>query len=164
MAVQICIDAGILIKQIVPEEYSDRAAALWEHAIEAEWEIVAPALFWFEVTAVLRKKVYRRTLTPAEGELALNTALEANVQIISLPDLHRRAWQLADSFQQPTAYDTHYLALAETLQCDFWTADKRLYSAVKDAAPWVKWLGEFDPQYQTLHSTNAKDGSLTAES
>lgn len=135
MAVQICIDAGILIKQVVPEPYSDRAAALWERAIEAEWEVVAPALFWFEVTAVLRKKVYRRTLMPAEGELALTTALEANVQIVSLPNLHRRAWQLADKFQQPTAYDTHYLALAEALQCDFWTADERLFHAVKDIAP-----------------------------
>lgn len=147
MAAQICIDAGVSIKQVVPEEYSDRAAALWEHTIEAEWKIIAPALFWFEVTAVLRKKVYRRTLTPAEGELALTTALEANVHIISLPDLHWRAWKLADSFQQPTAYDAHYLALAEALQCDFWTADERLFNAVKDAASWAKWLGKFDPQY-----------------
>ena len=92
MAAQICIDAGILIKQVVPEQYSYLAAALWKQAIEAEWEIVAPALFWFEVTAVLRKKVYRRTLMPAEGALALTTALEANVHIVSLPDLHRRAW------------------------------------------------------------------------
>lgn len=150
MTIQICIDAGVLIKQIVPEQYSELAAALWTHGIEAEWEIVAPALFWFEVTAVLRKKVYRHVLTPAEGELALTTALEANVHIIALPDLHQQAWKLATRFQQPTAYDAHYLALAALLRCDFWTTDERLFNSVKDAAPWVKWLGAFDPSQYAL--------------
>ncbi len=119
--------------------------ALWTHGIKSEWEIVVPALFWFEVTAVLRKKVYRQLLTPAEGEQALFTALEANVQIISWPNLHQQAWKLAGRFQQPTAYDAHYLALAESLGCDFWTTDERLFNTVKNVAPWVKWLGAFNP-------------------
>jgi predicted nucleic acid-binding protein len=37
------------------------------------------------------------------------------------------------------AYDSFYLALAETLQCELWTADRRLRSAID--LPWVRWAG-----------------------
>lgn len=141
MATQVCIDANILIKLVVPESDSELAAVLWQQGIQAEWEVVAPTLFWFEITAVLRKKVYRQLLTATEGEQALRLALDADVQIISAHSLHQRAWELATYFQRPTAYDTHYLALAEALRCDFWTADQRLFNAVKDELSWVRWLG-----------------------
>jgi predicted nucleic acid-binding protein len=29
------------------------------------------------------------------------------------------------------------------LGCELWTADERLYNAVKDELPWVKWLGNY---------------------
>ena len=53
---------------------------------------------------------------------------------------------MAKRFNRPQAYDSHYLALAEMLGLELWTADERLYNAVKDALPWVKWLGDFQPQ------------------
>lgn len=66
--------------------------------------------------------------------------------------LHHRAWERAYRFKQPAAYDAHYLALAEMLGCEFWTADRRLHNAVKDELPWVKWLGDFQPP--AISSTN----------
>jgi predicted nucleic acid-binding protein len=57
--------------------------------------------------------------------------------------IHERAWQLATEFGRPTAYDTHYLALAEHLGCPFWTADQRLFNAVSDKLEWVHFLGDF---------------------
>jgi predicted nucleic acid-binding protein len=50
---------------------------------------------------------------------------------------------LAKKFDRPAAYDSHYLALAEMLGCELWTGDRRLYNAVKDELPWVKWLGDY---------------------
>lgn len=43
---------------------------------------------------------------------------------------------------RPTAYDAHYLALAEYAGCAFWTADQRLFDAVRRQLDWVHWLGE----------------------
>jgi len=48
-------------------------------------------------------------------------------------DLGRVALRWADRLGVTIADDTQYLALAEQLRVDFWTADRRLAGA----APWV---------------------------
>ncbi|MBI5653900.1 MAG: type II toxin-antitoxin system VapC family toxin [Chloroflexi bacterium] len=42
---------------------------------------------------------------------------------------------------QPKVYDCYYLALAELMNCDLWTADERFYNSVKQKFTWVKWIG-----------------------
>jgi len=44
---------------------------------------------------------------------------------------------LAQNLTFPAAYDAHYLALAEQLSADFYTAYSRLFNAVKNFFPWV---------------------------
>ena len=51
---------------------------------------------------------------------------------------------LATRFNRPTAYDAKYLALAEMMNCEFWTADERLFNAVRDELSWVRWLGQLE--------------------
>jgi predicted nucleic acid-binding protein len=34
--------------------------------------------------------------------------------------------------------------VAERLNCDFWTADERLFNAVQESLNWVKWVGHFE--------------------
>jgi predicted nucleic acid-binding protein len=58
--------------------------------------------------------------------------------------LLRRAYELATQFNRPTAYDSQYLAVAERLNCEFWTADQRLFNAAHEQLPWVKWVGNFN--------------------
>jgi len=53
------------------------------------------------------------------------------------PDLHWRAVELAARFSLAAAYDAHYLALAEHLGGEFWTADGRLARMVQASLPWV---------------------------
>jgi predicted nucleic acid-binding protein len=48
---------------------------------------------------------------------------------------------LATRFNRPAAYDAHYLALAEMMNCEFRTADRWLFNVVKDELAWVRWLG-----------------------
>jgi predicted nucleic acid-binding protein len=55
--------------------------------------------------------------------------------------LHWRAMDLAERFSLPAVYDAHYLALAERLGGEFWTADRRLVEAVQGALPWVRLVG-----------------------
>jgi len=140
----VCIDAGVLIKLLVEEEHSDRAHALWGEWLESETQVISSLLLPFEVVSVLRKQVYRGVITLEEGENALSMAQTAKITLLSPPGLHQRAWKLAARFNRPAAYDAHYLALAEMMGCEFWTADKRLANVVQDELPWVRWLGDYE--------------------
>ncbi len=42
------------------------------------------------------------------------------------------AFSLAQNLTIPAPYDSHYLALAEKLSADFYTADSRLFNTVKN--------------------------------
>jgi predicted nucleic acid-binding protein len=53
------------------------------------------------------------------------------------------AWELAKQFSRPQIYDATYLAVAQINDCDFWTADEKLYNVVRDELDWVRWLGDY---------------------
>jgi len=129
-----------VIKLVVEETYSDQARTLWRAWQSEDYQISAPPLLKYEITSVLRKYVSRGLRTLQESRQALQLALAFNIQYLEPVDFHLRAFELADRLGRPAAYDTHYLALAEHLGCEFWTADERLVNAVHGVLPWVKWL------------------------
>jgi predicted nucleic acid-binding protein len=141
MTSQVCIDAGIVLKLVLDEPDSAIADELWRSWLVNDVQPSAPSLIRFEITAVLRKHVYRGVLSDAAGAEALQKALALNVELVTVPNIHHRAWMIAKRFNSPTAYDAHYLALAEWLGCEFWTADARLYNVVQSQLTWVRRLG-----------------------
>lgn len=54
--------------------------------------------------------------------------------------LHQQALKIATTYRLPATYDAHYLALAERLNIELWTADRRLFNAVHSSLIWVKML------------------------
>ena len=143
MTSQICVDSGLLLKLLLNEPDSHLAETLWQTWLVDDVQLIAPYLFPFEITAVIRKITHRGLLAPEIGEKVLKKALEFDVALRTFPQIHQRAWTLATQFYRPTSYDTHYLALAENIGCPFWTADRRLFNAVRHKLPWVHWLGHF---------------------
>jgi predicted nucleic acid-binding protein len=137
----ICVDASILIKLIVDEPGSDQVDALWQSWIDDDVRIMAPSLLRYEITAVLRKKVHRKQLSEELAAAALSAALDLSiVEYVDNPTLHPRALGIACQYDLPTAYDAHYLALAQIWGCAFWTADRRLHRQVKEKLPYVQCL------------------------
>jgi hypothetical protein len=62
--------------------------------------------------------------------------------LVDPPELPRRAFDLACRLHLPTASDACYLALTEIGGGGFWTANERLYPAIRDAFPAIHRLGE----------------------
>ena len=143
MTSQVCVDSGILLKLLLNEPDSQLSEALWQQWINQETQIIAPYLFPIEITAVIRKLTHRGLFEAKVGETVLEKALQFDVSLVTFDEIHKRAWQLATEFNRPTAYDAHYLALAEHAGCPFWTADRRLFNAVSQKLSWVRWLGDF---------------------
>lgn len=79
--------------------------------------------------------------SPSEGTQLLENALSLDIQLYGDFALHQRAIELARQFNLPAAYDAHYLALAERLDAEFWTCDRRLVQAVRSTYDWVNLVG-----------------------
>lgn len=138
----VCVDASLVVKLVVEEPHSPEVRTLWRTWQHAGYEIAAPPLLRYEVTSVLHKHVTQGLRTAGESQQALEHALAFDIQYLEPGDFHRQAFNVADRLGRPAAYDAHYLALAEHLGCEFWTADERLVNAVREIATWVKWVGE----------------------
>jgi len=130
---------------VTPEAQRPRALALWQSWLQENRAVVAPRLLAYEITSALWRKVIRGFLTLEEGQQALEAALALGVLYLDPPQISESAFVLAAYYQRPQAYDAHYLALAEHLACPFWTADERLYNAVRSEFSNIHWLGDYRP-------------------
>jgi predicted nucleic acid-binding protein len=128
---KVCVDASFALKLVLDEPGSAKVSEYWSDWIDSDVEIVAPYHLVFEVISVIRNQVYRGNISGASGELAYTTFLAQDVRIYAVDELHQRAWNFAVQLNRPTVYDTYYLALGDYLDCDVWTADRRLYHAAK---------------------------------
>jgi predicted nucleic acid-binding protein len=137
----VCVDANVIVRTLVFGQFSEQATALFAQWQQRGVPLLAPALFAFEVTATLRRLVYHKAITPEEGQEAFVRFLRIKVRLSHRRSIFPLAWQLAKQFNRSRAYDTAYLALAQLNQCDFWTADEKLFNAVNGQLPWVKWIG-----------------------
>ena len=137
----VCIDASLGLKLVLTEIDSAQVRTLWERWIQNEVQIVAPLLYLYESISAIRGQVYRGLISQEQGTVAFRALLAQRITLSAPPELYERAWNLASQLNRPKAYDCYYLALAELLDCEFWTADERLFNAVKQQLPWVKWIG-----------------------
>ena len=65
------------------------------------------------------------------------------ISLHEAPDIHRRALEQASRLGQGAMYDAQYLALADSLRCEFWTADQRFYRTASSSVGNLRWIGEF---------------------
>ena len=86
----------------------------------------APALFDIEVCAAARSRVARGVLTPSRAEELLTDLAELPIVPWPHGPLLRRVWALRENI---SAYDAVYVALAEALEAQLVTADRRLARA-----------------------------------
>jgi len=140
----VCVDASLALKLLVVEDDSARARSLWRLWIGEGIEVVAPGLFVFECAAALRRMLVRHDLEEGQARTALDLLLGMPVALRAPEGLVERAWALAKDLARPTAYDCFYLGVAELLEIECWTADRRLFNAVHPKKPWLHHLGEHD--------------------
>ena len=140
----LVVDANLIVAIALPLPFSDsshKRLATWKQAGEP---ILAPVLWEYEVISALRKAIYYGWLTLEEAGIALRQIMDLNIQ--SVPpskDLHWEALVWAKQLGQVRAYDAQYLALADQIGAEFWTADQRLASAAHQSdIGWVHWVGE----------------------
>lgn len=141
----LVIDASFVCRLLLPGPQQTRCQALMAQWARDGYALCAPTLWLYEVTSALCKAVHLGDLTPEEGIQALVLAQGLDVQLVPPDDgLARLAFHWTTRLNQAVAYDSFYLALAETLGCELWTMDGRLHNAVNQ--PWIHWAGDSSEQ------------------
>ena len=143
MSGSVVVDASLVVKWLVEEDDSDKAHATLQSWVARDVTRIAPHLMPFEVANALHRRVLRGELNAGDGIRMMARLLASRLELHQPPDLHVRALQLASQLKQSAAYDAHYLALAESVGCELWTADERFYRAASPSIANVRWLGEF---------------------
>ena len=80
-------------------------------------------------------------MAPTEAPEALDFLTSA-VTTEEPAGLYHRALTLAGTLDLGTTYDALYLALAESEECDLWTADRRFVRSLRGRFPRARWIGE----------------------
>ncbi len=118
----IVIDASILANVLGDDGQDGRRAR--QELRDAE--MAAPDLVDVETVAVLRKRWLAGTLSDQRFATAIEDLEQLTLERVPTLRLMHRAYELRANV---TAYDASYVALAELLDCDLLTADRRLVNA-----------------------------------
>jgi predicted nucleic acid-binding protein len=141
---ELCIDASVAVKWVLRDEmWRKKARKLLFDSIKSDIMLIAPPLFEYETESVLQERLYSGKLTITEVNVAIEKLNSVGVQVINHTGMIKCARNIARSFNQPKIYDSLYAALAELRGCEFWTADKAFYDAVKSTLLFVKYLPDY---------------------
>jgi predicted nucleic acid-binding protein len=138
------IDASVAVKWMMQgESHRRQARKLLRESIEAEIRLIAPPLFESETESVIQEDIFLGHISVIDADKALRVLERAGVQIVHDLRVKERARKIARRFNQRRVYDATYAALAEVRGCEFWTADRAFYDAVKAGLRFVKYLPDY---------------------
>ncbi len=123
----VVVDASVVVPLFIRGPASAPAQAVWTAWEQSGTDVEAPTLLVYEVTNGLHRAAASGVI-PID-RLAEGLDILADFPIIYHPPLRlaARAVQITRDLKAGATYDGFYLALAESLRCDFWTGDRRLY-------------------------------------
>lgn len=138
------IDASVAVYNVINTPLAPQAESVMAYIQSRQTRLYAPGLWWYEVTSVLHKYWFDGLLTEKNAQAALAILLDLGINRIEEDDtLCRAAFDWATRLAQKPAYDSFYLASAERLGAEFWTADQRLVNRTQQLGiPWVRWMGD----------------------
>ncbi len=134
------VDANICVSLVLSLPYSAKAQTLLQGWLRSGDELMVPTLWEYEVVSAVRRAAFRKAIPPDEAAQALQVIFDLEPTVVPPTlDLHTRTLTWAARLNQASAYDAHYLAVAEALNAEFWTADERLYSRAQQLGlDWVQ--------------------------
>jgi predicted nucleic acid-binding protein len=136
----IVVDSSVVIKWFVTEILSDEAQRILQGYRDGQLDLLAPDLLNAEIGSIVWKKKRLQNLTEADALLVISLFRDLSITFTSMASLLLDAYLLAATHQR-TVYDMMYVALSITENCDFVTADEKLYNAVSRTLPNMIWLG-----------------------
>jgi predicted nucleic acid-binding protein len=106
-------------------------------------QVHAPSLLSAEIMSALLRALRQRRVTEPDAIDAIRDLLAFPFVIWQMESsLVLKAFDIAKRFNQ-RSYDCIYAALAEQESVDLWTGDQRLFNALHQHFPLVRWIGDY---------------------
>ena len=141
----IVVDANLAVYIALgaPKKLEGSVALFWEKAgsAESDIELFAPRLWWSETTSIVRAYEFQKAITQPEAASALQILDSLRLSFVNeSAELSARALDWARRLGQAKAYDAMYVASAENLGGELWTADERLANSCRSLG--LSWVHE----------------------
>jgi predicted nucleic acid-binding protein len=124
----VVLDASVLAEFLIGSQVGVRAV---DHAAVHAGDLHVPQLAVIETASVLRAWVRRGEVPERRASAALDDLRDLPARRWPVEPLLERVWELRENI---TAYDANYVALAEALDAELVTADRRLARGVDGIA------------------------------
>ena len=118
----LVVDATVVVAALVDGGETGRWA---EHVLLSD-HLAAPHLMPVEVANILRRSSHGGEVSRDSASMAHTDLLDLRVDLVPYAIVAPRAWELRDTV---TLYDAWYVALAEALDAQLATLDRRLSRA-----------------------------------
>ena len=132
------LDTSVIIKWYRQGEVlADRALALRDAYLDGRIAIVVPSLLAYELSNVLR---FKQDMSTEDVQAAVKSLYDMGLEwIMPSSAVICRAVEIVRTYET-TVYDATFVALAESLDATFVTADERLVRQLPGPAP-ARFLG-----------------------
>ncbi len=132
------IDANLTLGLFLRLPYSQEADQWIKERQEEDAKLIVPVLWEYECVSGLHRAVTLKLIAQEEAERMVADLLSLEFhRIPPTLDLNRSALHWAEKIGQSKVYDAHYLAVAESVSAEFWTADQRVVHALQNIG--VSW-------------------------
>lgn len=137
------VDASVVIKWYQrEEELADFAQSLQRDFINHTVELVVPSLIYYEVGSVLTTAQRRFAINKNDLKQSLVSFYNLDFKVYQSETLLVAAYELTGKYPV-SFYDAAYVALAQLLKIDLYTADKALVATVSKRIPLVHPLSDY---------------------
>lgn len=136
------LDPSLALRWILPDEHSlpaDQAMTQWGNG---ELRAVVPHLFWAELINGLYQAQRQQRLSWDEVMRGVDFFIDGGLPTVDFgPGIYRRALEMAGQHGPAATYDFVYVALAQSLDIEFWHCDRHLANLLEGHYSWVKYVG-----------------------
>lgn len=140
---RVVIDASVALKwRLRDEEATYHADAMLDDFLDEKLDLLTSTLSDYEITNALRVAAVRQRISEGDASVAIADFQSLEIERSDFEAMQVLAFQLAFQYQR-SAYDSAYLALAQSKGIWFYTGDRKLFNAVGQPLSWVKWIGDY---------------------
>lgn len=140
---QIVIDVSVLLKAYFPDEegYKKAQDIIFNYSL-GKLELYAPSLIDYEISNAIWIAYKRGRISFDEAKDIQKKILKLDIKKYDMELFQEKVLDTCKKFNI-SVYDASYLLLAQNLNINVVTGDKKLFNAVKDKLKNLIWIEKF---------------------